>query len=104
MKRPGISRRNVLAGAGAVFAGAAFSTRVMAYQRGNFYSKTWFEAVVGPFAPGVNIKAVVTVENNAGLITRYELPPTTVASNSAPQPKTNDSAGSKNSSYPAGRK
>src|SRR5471030_2774735 len=30
MKQPGISRRNVLAGAGAVFAGAAFSTRVMA--------------------------------------------------------------------------
>ena len=30
MKHPGISRRNVLAGAGAVFAGAAFSTRVMA--------------------------------------------------------------------------
>src|SRR5882672_11701717 len=30
MKRPGISRRDVLAGAGAVLAGAAFSTRVMA--------------------------------------------------------------------------
>ena len=30
MKHPGISRRSVLAGAGAVFAGAAFSTRVMA--------------------------------------------------------------------------
>ena len=30
MKHPGISRRSVLAGAGSVFAGAAFSTRVMA--------------------------------------------------------------------------
>ena len=30
MKHPGISRRHVLAGAGAVFAGAAFSTRVVA--------------------------------------------------------------------------
>jgi iron(III) transport system substrate-binding protein len=30
MKHPGISRRNVLAGTGAVLAGAAFSTRVMA--------------------------------------------------------------------------
>src|SRR6266511_2679140 len=30
MKHPGISRRNVLAGVGAVFAGAAFSTRVLA--------------------------------------------------------------------------
>src|SRR5690349_23429390 len=30
MKHPGISRRHVLAGAGAVFAGAAFSTRVIA--------------------------------------------------------------------------
>src|SRR4030088_1837863 len=30
MKHPGISRRSVLAGAGAVLAGAAFSTRVMA--------------------------------------------------------------------------
>lgn len=54
--------------------GSTFSTRVMAYTRGNFYDKTWFEAVLGPFAPGVEVSAVVTVSNNAGIIKRFDLP------------------------------
>ena len=54
--------------------GTTFSTRVMAYTRGNFYDKTWFEAVLGPFAPGVEVTAVVTVSNNAGIIKRFDLP------------------------------
>jgi len=55
--------------------GTTFSTRVMAYTRGNFYDKTWFEAVLGPFATGVEIAAVVTVSNNAGIVRRFDLPP-----------------------------
>jgi hypothetical protein len=54
--------------------GTTFSTRVMAYTRGNFYDKTWFEAVLGPFASGVEIAAVVTVSNNAGIVRRFDLP------------------------------
>jgi len=54
--------------------GTTFSTRVMAYTRGNFYDKTWFEAVLGPFASGLEVTAVVTVSNNAGIIKRFELP------------------------------
>ena len=54
--------------------GTTFSTRVMAYTRGNFYDKTWFEATLGPFAEGVEVSPVVTVANNAGLIRRFDLP------------------------------
>lgn len=54
--------------------GTTFSTRVLAYSRGDFYSKTWFEGTLGPFAPGVNLTAVVTVSNNAGIIRRFDLP------------------------------
>jgi hypothetical protein len=59
--------------------GTTFSTRVMAYTRGNFYDKTWFEGILGPFAPDVELAAVVTVSNNAGLVKRFELPPLKVA-------------------------
>jgi hypothetical protein len=55
--------------------GTTFSTRVMAYTRGNFYDKTWFEGTLGPFANGVEVSAVVTVANNAGITRRFELPP-----------------------------
>ncbi len=55
--------------------GTTFSTRVMAYTRGNFYDKTWFEAVLGPFAPGVEVATVVTVANNAGVTKRFDLKP-----------------------------
>lgn len=54
--------------------GTTFSTRVMAYTRGNFYDKTWFEGTLGPFAPGVEVSAVVTVSNNAGIVRRFDLP------------------------------
>lgn len=54
--------------------GTTFSTRVMAYSRGNFYDKTWFEGILGPFAPGVIVTPVVTVQNNAGIIRRFDLP------------------------------
>jgi hypothetical protein len=47
----------------------------MAYTRGNFYDKTWFEAVLGPFAPGVEVATVVTVSNNAGVTRRFDLKP-----------------------------
>lgn len=59
--------------------GTTFSTRVLAYTRGDFYEKTWFEGMLGPFAPGVNLTAVLTVSNNAGIIRRFELPPVTIA-------------------------
>jgi putative oxidoreductase len=68
--------------------GVTFSTRVMAYERGNFYTKTWFEGVLGPFAPGVKVKAIVTVENNAGLVRRFLLQPVTVLTAAASLPKT----------------
>ena len=54
--------------------GTTFSTRVMAYTRGNFYDKTWFEGVLGPFASGVEVATVVTVSNNAGIVKRFDLP------------------------------
>ena len=54
--------------------GTTFSSRVMAYTRGNFYDKTWFEGLLGPFAPGVEVNAVLTVANNAGIIRRFDLP------------------------------
>jgi hypothetical protein len=59
--------------------GTTFSTRVMAYTRGNFYDKTWFEGLLGPFAPGVEIAAVVTVSNNAGIVKRFDLNPVKIA-------------------------
>jgi hypothetical protein len=65
--------------------GATFSNRILAYLRGNFYTKTWFEAQLGPFAPGVTVKAIVTVENNAGIVTKYALQPIAVV---AGNPKT----------------
>ena len=55
--------------------GTTFSTRVMAYSRGNFYTKTWFEATLGPFADGVEVKPIVTVANNANIVRRFDLPP-----------------------------
>jgi hypothetical protein len=58
--------------------GTTFSTRVMAYTRGNFYDKTWFESNLGPFAPGVEVTAVVTVQNNAGILRRFNMPPVKV--------------------------
>jgi len=65
--------------------GTTFSSRVMAYTRGNFYDKTWFEGLLGPFAPGVEVNAVLTVANNAGIVRRFDLPasriPDTVARN-----------------------
>jgi hypothetical protein len=54
--------------------GTTFSNRVMAYVRGNFYDKTWFEANLGPFISGVELSAVVTVANNAGITRRFDLP------------------------------
>ena len=67
--------------------GTTFSSRVMAYTRGNFYDKTWFEGLLGPFAPGVEVNAVLTVANNAGIVRRFDLPasriPDTVARNDA---------------------
>ena len=63
--------------------GTTFSTRVMAYTRGNFYDKTWFEGVLGPFATGVEVAAVVTVANNAGIVRRFDLPPVKIAITSA---------------------
>lgn len=64
--------------------GTTFSTRVMAYTRGNFYDKTWFEGTLGPFAPGVEVNAVVTVSNNAGIVRRFDLPPVTVTASTQP--------------------
>jgi len=55
--------------------GTTFSTRVLAYSRGTFYDKTWFEGTLGPFAPGVEVNAIVTVSNNAGIVRRFDLPP-----------------------------
>jgi len=65
--------------------GTTFSTRVMAYSRGNFYDKTWFEGLLGPFAPGVEVDAVVTVANNAGIIKRFDLPPVKIAAEASAQ-------------------
>ena len=69
--------------------GTTFSTRVMAYTRGNFYDKTWFEGVLGPFATGVEVATVVTVANNAGIVRRFDLAPVKIgaeASGNAGQP------------------
>lgn len=67
--------------------GTTFSTRVMAYTRGNFYDKTWFEGLLGPFAPGVEIAAVVTVSNNAGIVKRFDLNPVKITADSSSQTK-----------------
>jgi hypothetical protein len=69
--------------------GTTFSTRVMAYTRGNFYDKTWFEGILGPFAPGVEVDAVVTVSNNAGIVKRFDLPGVKIAEVDQKTPKFN---------------
>lgn len=74
--------------------GTTFSTRVMAYTRGNFYDKTWFEGLLGPFAPGVEIAAVVTVSNNAGIVKRFDLNPVKITADSSGQNKSAASGGS----------
>jgi hypothetical protein len=58
--------------------GSTFSTMVMAYARGNFYDQTWFNAELGPFREGTQLHMIVTAANNAGLVTRQELPTVTV--------------------------
>jgi hypothetical protein len=63
--------------------GTTFSTRVMAYTRGNFYDKTWFEGLLGPFASGVEVAAVITVSNNAGIVKRLDLPPVKIGQSSS---------------------
>jgi hypothetical protein len=68
--------------------GTTFSTRVLAYSRGDFYTKTWFEGTLGPFAPGVSLDAVVTVSNNAGIIRRFDLPHVTIPGNQTVRPET----------------
>lgn len=68
--------------------GVTFSTRVMAYTRGNFYDRTWFEGILGPFPEGTEIASVVTVTNNAGLHRRFELDPVTVEAPPAVTPST----------------
>lgn len=65
--------------------GTTFSTRVMAYSRGNFYDKTWFEGLLGPFAPGVEVIAVVTVSNNAGIVKRFDLNSVKITANAPMQ-------------------
>jgi hypothetical protein len=67
--------------------GTTFSSRVLAYTRGNFYDKTWFEGVIGPFVNGVEVSAVVTVSNNAGIIRRFNLPPVKVGETTTQQPR-----------------
>jgi len=74
--------------------GTTFSTRVMAYTCGNFYDKTWFEGLLGPFAPGVEIAAVVTVSNNAGIVKRFDLSPVKITADSSGQNKSAASGGS----------
>lgn len=76
--------------------GTTFSTRVMAYTRGNFYDKTWFEGVLGPFAPGVEVIPVVTVSNNAGIVKRFDLKPVKITADlSSPGSSTADKSGTK---------
>ena len=65
--------------------GTTFSTRILAYKRGNFYTKTWFEAELGPFAPGVKVKSTVTVANNAGIIKRFDLEPLVALAANSPE-------------------
>jgi len=76
--------------------GVTFSTRVMAYVRGNFYNKTWFEGTLGPFAPNVELASVVTVSNNAGITRRFDLAPIKILDHSATtvEPKPTKSGGS----------
>jgi hypothetical protein len=68
--------------------GTTFSSRVMAYTRGNFYDKTWFEGILGPFAPGVQVDAVLTVSNNAGIIKRFDLSPVKITADASNQTTT----------------
>jgi hypothetical protein len=74
--------------------GTTFSTRVMAYTRGNFYDKTWFEALLGPFAKDVELSAVVTVSNNAGIVRRFDLPALKIGQGEKAMTTTTKSAGS----------
>jgi hypothetical protein len=68
--------------------GTTFSSRVMAYTRGNFYDKTWFEGTLGPFAPGVEVNAVLTVANNAGIMRRFDLDAVRISSDLGAQKTT----------------
>jgi hypothetical protein len=68
--------------------GTTFSSRVMAYTRGNFYDKTWFEGTLGPFAPGVEVDAVLTVANNAGIMRRFDLDAVRISENKQSQAAT----------------
>jgi hypothetical protein len=74
--------------------GTTFSTRIMAYTRGNFYDKTWFEGLLGPFAPGIEVNAVVTVSNNAGIVKRFDLPPVKITAEQGTAASGNKSGGS----------
>ena len=75
--------------------GTTFSTRVMAYTRGNFYDKTWFEGTLGPFADGVEVKPVVTVSNNAGIVRRFDLPAVKIRSTPVDADKSGKAANEK---------
>ena len=73
--------------------GTTFSTRVMAYSRGNFYDKTWFEGLLGPFAPGVEVNTVVTVSNNAGIVKRFDLGAVKIIANAPAQDSSTTKSG-----------
>jgi hypothetical protein len=63
--------------------GLTYSTKVMAYDAGNFVGPTSFNTVLGPFAPGTTVTADLIAEDIAGNIVQKKLEPITIAKLSA---------------------
>lgn len=63
--------------------GLTYSTKVMAYDAGNFVGPTSFQTLLGPFPVGTQITANLIAEDIAGNIAQRRLEPITITATSA---------------------